>query len=77
MTLADIKHTWESLDPIKPHLDVAAVGSFVLALLGWLPGLMTAATTATTLVWSCIRLYETQTVQNWLARRRAAKEALK
>lgn len=79
MTLADFKHTWvhawDSLDPIKPHLDVATVGTFAAALLGWLPSAMTAATTAVTLVWSCIRLYETATVQNWMARRRAAKGA--
>ena len=77
MSLAELKHSWlyawESIGPIKPHLDVAAVGTFAMSLLGILPSLMTAITTVTTLIWSCIRLYETQTVQNWLMRRRARR----
>lgn len=78
MGLAEFKHSWlnawEAIGPVKPHLDVAAVGTFALSLLGMLPSIMTAVTTATTLIWSCIRLYETKTVQDWLARRRAKKE---
>lgn len=78
MSLAELKHSWlhawEAIEPAKPHLDVAAVGTFALGLLGILPSLMTGVTTVTTLIWSCIRLYETKTVQDWLARRRAGKE---
>lgn len=77
MNLADIKHSidhaWSALEPVKPHLDIAAVGSFALTLLGVLPSIVTGITTFTTLVWSCIRLYETSTVQDFLARRRAAR----
>jgi hypothetical protein len=79
MNLASAKHhwaaAWEAIEPIKPHLDVAVVGTFVASLLSMLPTVMTALTTITTFAWSCIRLYETQAVQNWLARRRARKEA--
>lgn len=79
MILADLKHTWgdvwRSLEPIKPHLDAATVGTFAATLLGLLPGIMTAITTVVTLLWSCIRLYETTTVQRWLARRAARKGA--
>jgi hypothetical protein len=73
MTLGELKHTaetfWESLEPIKPHLDVASIGLLITALFQLIPGV----TTIITLLWSLIRLYETATVQAWLARRRARK----
>jgi hypothetical protein len=79
MSLAELKHSWlhawEAIAPVKPHLDVAVVGTFVASLFSMLPAVMTGLTTITTFAWSCIRLYETQAVQNWLARRRAEKEA--
>jgi hypothetical protein len=78
MSLAELKHSWlhawETIAPVKPHLDVAVVGTFVASLFRLLPEVMTVLTTITTFAWSCIRLYETQAVQNWLARRRAKKE---
>lgn len=80
MSMASAKHhwaaAWEAIGPIKPHLDIAFVGTFVASLFSVLPALMTALTTITTLAWSCIRLYETATVQNWLARRRAKREEM-
>jgi hypothetical protein len=62
---------WEHLTPYKNELDVTAVGLLFVTLLGWLPHI----TTIVTLIWSCIRLYETKTVQAWLNRRRARKGA--
>lgn len=78
MNVAELKdslgHIWAALDPIKPHLDAAAVGSFALTLFGFLPNVVTGITTVTTLFWSCIRLYETQTVQSWLSKHRFQSE---
>jgi len=75
MTLVDIKHCletfWAGLEPIKPHLDVAFIG----VLVAWIfSTLIPGATVTVTLLWSLIRLYETATVQAWLARRRQRKE---
>lgn len=73
MTLADFKHHalvfWDALEPYKAPLDLASVGLLVGTLLSMIPHL----TAVVTLVWALIRLYETATVQAWLARRRARK----
>jgi hypothetical protein len=74
MNLAAVKqswvmHVWDHLQPYKNELDFTFVGLLLMTLLGWLPHI----TTVVTLVWSCIRLYETKTVQAWLGRRRARR----
>ncbi len=54
--------------------DAAYLGTSVIALitawLGVLSLLMTILATLATLVWSCIKIYETKVVQCWLQKRR-------
>jgi hypothetical protein len=75
MTLADAKLHWIHLRAVlEPHnrtIDNSAVVLSVTAFFGLLPHL----TMLVTFVWSCIRLYETQTVQGLLARWRARKDS--
>jgi hypothetical protein len=49
----------------KPVLDVAAVGVTVGAVMQWLP----AAAAAFTLIWTGIRIYETDTIQKLFRRK--------
>ena len=49
-------------EAVKAGVDVLAVSTTASALMGWLPPLAALAT----LVWTCIRIYETQTVKNIL-----------
>lgn len=46
----------------KHVLDMASISTAFATLMGWLPHLAALAS----LIWSCIRIYETQTVQRWL-----------
>jgi hypothetical protein len=64
-------HAWNSLQPFKTEIDVVSIGLTFATLISWLPHV----TAVLTFAWTCIRLYETKTVQNWLARRRARKGA--
>jgi hypothetical protein len=74
MTLAEVKHSvhvfWGAIEPYKNQLDLASVGLLLATLFSLIPHL----TAVVTLVWSLVRLYETATVQNWLARRRQRKQ---
>jgi hypothetical protein len=54
----------------KAVMDVASIGTIVATLVGLLPHLAALAS----LIWSCIRIYETQTVQKWLDRFKKPKE---
>jgi len=54
----------------KLLVDGLSIGVIVSALNLWLPPLSALAA----LVWSLIRIYETQTVQNWLASFKKKKE---
>ena len=47
-------------EAVKSGVDVLAGSTTASALMGWLPPLAALAT----LVWPCIRIYETQTVRN-------------
>ena len=47
-------------EAVKSGVDVLAVSTTASALMGWLPPLAALPT----LVWTCIRIYETQTVRN-------------
>lgn len=51
-------------DHAKHILDGASVAAAVASLFAWLPPLAAFAS----LVWTCIRIYETKTVQRWLGR---------
>ncbi len=51
-------------DQMKQVADVAAVGTMGATLIGWLP----AAAAGLTIIWTLIRIYETKTVQRFVAR---------
>jgi hypothetical protein len=51
---------------LKHGLDVAAIGTVVATIAGWLPAI--AATLS--IIWTLIRIYETKTVQRLLGRQK-------
>lgn len=54
----------EHQESIKHVGDAVAVGTLAATLMSWLP----SATAILTFLWVLVRLYETQTVQNLIAR---------
>lgn len=56
--------------PEKVVVDLASIGVVASTLVGLLPHVAAFAS----LVWSCIRIYETKTVQGWLHKRKQRKE---
>lgn len=50
------------MEHIKHTLDAVSIGATLAALAGWLP----AVAALVSLIWTCIRIYETRTVQRWL-----------
>jgi len=48
----------------KTAVDALSIGAVIATLAGWLPALAALAS----LIWTCIRIYETKTVQGWLNR---------
>lgn len=62
-----LRHLWDQLpEAIKHALDALSI----VALLGNLISLLPAASTVLTFIWCGLRIYESPTVQRWLARRR-------
>ena len=53
-------------EPFRIAADVTSIGTLVAAIVELLP----AVAALVTIVWTGIRIYETRTVQSWLARRR-------
>ena len=53
-------------ESIKPIIDAVAVTTTASALVGWLPPIVAILT----LVWTVIRIYETETVQKFVQKRR-------
>jgi CHASE2 domain-containing sensor protein len=51
-------------DHIKHVIDAFSVSAVLATLAGWLPVIAAVAS----LVWSCIRIYETKTIQKWLGK---------
>ncbi len=47
---------------ISNFIDALSIGTVLATLAGLLPSLATLAS----LIWACIRIYETRTVQSWL-----------
>lgn len=64
MTLRDV---WEHIPESLKHL---ADAISVTALLGYFADMLPLIATCLTIAWTSIRIYETQTVQGWLAKRR-------
>ena len=56
-------------DTIKHLGDALSVGTVLGTIAGYLP----AVAALVTIIWTGIRIYETQTVQRWLKRRRESK----
>lgn len=57
-------------EPVKHIIDMASIGALVATFFGWLPHV----TAMLTLVWMCIRIYETKTVQRFLNRRKRGRK---
>ena len=55
---------------VKTLGDLASGATVVATLLKWLP----AIAAALSIVWTAIRIYETKTVQDWIARRKKGPE---
>ena len=53
-------------ESIKPLIDAVAVTTTASALVGWLPPIVAILT----LVWTVIRIYETETVQRFVQKRK-------
>lgn len=53
-------------EQVKVAGDVTSVATVSAALMGWLP----AIAALVTIIWTGIRIYETDTVQNWLKKRK-------
>ena len=51
---------------ITHWLDAISIGTVVATLAGWLP-VMAALVS---MIWTCIRIVETRTVQNWMKKTR-------
>lgn len=55
----------QTMDVGKHVVDAISVGTVVSTLLGYLPALAALAS----LIWSVIRIIETDTVQHWLGKK--------
>lgn len=53
-------------DNFKGWMDVLSVSTVLATLSAWLPPMAALVS----LVWGCIRVYETRTVQKWLSPKR-------
>jgi hypothetical protein len=51
-----------TMDHAKHFGDAGALAMTVATVAGWLPAIAALAS----LIWTCIRIYETKTVQGWL-----------
>lgn len=55
------------------HAKTAADGVAIVASIGALTGWLTPIAALASLIWTCIRIYETKTVQSWLKKPAAEK----
>lgn len=55
---------------VKHIVDVASAGTAVGALAGWLPEVAALFT----IIWTAIRIFETKTVQSFLAKRKKGSD---
>lgn len=61
----DVRALWDHLsDGVKYALDTVSI----VALLGSLVSVLPAIATVLTIMWTGIRIYETNTVQRWLGK---------
>ena len=66
-----MKHINEINEHTKHLIDWTSIGVVLGTLMNFLP----AIAALTSLIWTCIRIYETKTIQGWLAKRKAKKNA--
>jgi hypothetical protein len=59
------------MEQLKAGADIASVGIVLGAIAGFLP----AIAALFTIVWTGLRIYESDTVQKWLAKRRNSRKA--
>jgi hypothetical protein len=59
----------QQTDQVKHLADAAAYGTVFAAWLGVFSTALTIIATIAAIVWTCIRKYETQTVQDWLRKK--------
>lgn len=50
---------------LKHVIDMASIGTVISTLAGWLPSMAAMAS----LIWTVIRIYETDTVQRWMGKK--------
>lgn len=55
-------------EQIKHVADAASVATVAAAWLGLFSTVLTILATGAALLWTCIRIYETRTVQKWLGK---------
>lgn len=53
-------------EAVKHVVDVASISTVIASLVGWLPSVAALLS----IVWSVIRIYESQTIQSWLRKKR-------
>lgn len=54
----------DAIEGLKPAGDIISIGVAVATFVSWLPSVAALLT----IVWTCIRIYETETVQGLLGR---------
>jgi len=55
----------------KHIIDTASIGTIVATIAGWLP----AVAALVSIVWGCIRVYETRTIQRLLGKTRKTRRS--
>lgn len=60
----------ERVQHIPEQVKVAGDAVSIGTVLGAIAGILPAVAALLTIVWTAIRIYETKTVQDWLAKRR-------
>jgi uncharacterized membrane protein (Fun14 family) len=55
----------QHIQSVKPVMDAISIGSVIGTLMGWLP----AIAAFLSIVWTLIRIYETETVRKWLKKK--------
>lgn len=59
----------QNSEQAKHLTDAASVAAIAFAWLGVFSTVLTILATGAALIWTCIRIYETKTVQAWLRRK--------
>jgi hypothetical protein len=54
------------MDHAKHIIDGISLAAALATFVGWLPSIAAALS----IVWTCLRIYETKTVQGWVKRRK-------